>query len=416
MFTGSLLAVLAVLPLLAEAASSSPSRIWPWTRTPQEKRQTKALGAVLAGQQDLSTYYSLIKQYPDILLQLPNFAGVTLIAPSNEAFNNSHEWNPDNATLVTNLLQYHILTGTVNTAALVAGPSTLQRTLLTNKAYTNVSSGQNVVVAKQHDDLTVLTSGLGTRSTIIEPDIAFTGGFIQMVDTLLIPPVRLEITARDAYKELTAFLGALYSTGLAEEISNMPNITILAPRNTAFQSISSSLSALSESSLRDVLKYHIIPNNVIPSSGFLNGTTLSPLLGKESKIFITQIGNNLYFNRAQMLQADILLANGVLHMIDNVLSQNASDTRPDEESKTQPPVFAQTGLTSTGTRHPVPYTSFLPCTTEGCPVSTSTTESSLTAKTTVVSTRSSSALAGRVTGLGMAVVGMGMGMGVMGVV
>ncbi|PKK43236.1 hypothetical protein CI102_12837, partial [Trichoderma harzianum] len=35
------------------------------------------LGTVLAGNKDLSTFYSLIQKYPDVLLQLPSYAGVT---------------------------------------------------------------------------------------------------------------------------------------------------------------------------------------------------------------------------------------------------------------------------------------------------------------------------------------------------
>ncbi len=38
----------------------------------------KDLGSVLAANSNLSTYYNLIKTYPDILLQLPNYAGVTV--------------------------------------------------------------------------------------------------------------------------------------------------------------------------------------------------------------------------------------------------------------------------------------------------------------------------------------------------
>jgi transforming growth factor-beta-induced protein len=36
------------------------------------------LGSVLGRHPKLSTYYKLIKKYPDILLQLPNYKGVTV--------------------------------------------------------------------------------------------------------------------------------------------------------------------------------------------------------------------------------------------------------------------------------------------------------------------------------------------------
>ncbi|KAG5967962.1 hypothetical protein E4U58_002047, partial [Claviceps cyperi] len=35
------------------------------------------LGTVLAGNKDVSKFYDLIKKFPDVLLQLPNYSGVT---------------------------------------------------------------------------------------------------------------------------------------------------------------------------------------------------------------------------------------------------------------------------------------------------------------------------------------------------
>ncbi|KAG5973437.1 hypothetical protein E4U55_000563, partial [Claviceps digitariae] len=38
---------------------------------------SKDLGSVLAGNKDVSKFYDLIKKFPDVLLQLPNYSGVT---------------------------------------------------------------------------------------------------------------------------------------------------------------------------------------------------------------------------------------------------------------------------------------------------------------------------------------------------
>ncbi|KAK4197541.1 FAS1 domain-containing protein [Triangularia verruculosa] len=416
-----------LLAMLATAPFSSMA----WSNGREAKRATeaKALGEVLAGNEELSTYYSLIKQNPDILLQLPHSGGVTLIAPSNEAFNKSHVFDLTDSALVTSLLQYHILPLSVNVSSLEPGPTYLFPTLLTSSAYTNVTKGQNILTSRQHDDTAVITSGLGTRSTILEPpfqDIPFTGGFIQVVDTLLVPPSRLETTARDAYKDLTSFLGALFKSGLAPDLSSQRDITILAPRNAAFQSISSALDPLSKEDLATVLKYHIIPDKVLSSSDLSSlanstGSSLATLLGsddKASKVTVSKAGNNIFFNSAQLLQSDVLLANGVIHIIDNVLNPDEFAETPDLEAKSQTPVFqvSKGAETRTGTRVPAPFTTWLPCTTD-CPEPTVEANTQRTATTTGrngVNSQSSSGMGAQVTAaaailgaVGMGVIGLG---------
>lgn len=185
---------------------------------------------------------------------------------------------------------------------------------------------------------------------------------------------------------------------------------------------------MSKEQLASVLRYHLIPNQIIPSSSFFlrssnftNGT-LDAASGK--KVHTTRLGNNLFFNRAQLLQSDVLIANGVLHIIDAVLNPDLEDQQqiPDEDAKTQAPAFNQpaTGAqTSTGTKVPVPFTSYLPCTTE-CPVPTETASVQVVATTSrPVSTRTSSGEGARCTGMnavGMMAGVVGVGMGVMGVV
>ncbi|KAK4227358.1 FAS1 domain-containing protein [Podospora fimiseda] len=400
----------------------------------QQPKNAKALGEVLGGIPDLSIYYNLLKNNTDILFEIPNLAGVTLLAPSNEAFNKSQDFQPDNTTYLTTLLKYHIIRGVINTQSLSVGPSIYAPTLLTSSDQTNVSTGQNVIITRQDEETTVITTGLGSRSTISDPaDISFSGGLIQIIDTLLVPPAPLEKTARDAYKDLTGFLGALYSTDLVSTFSQSKDVTILAPRNSAFQKIASPLSSLTKEKLTSILKYHLIPNKIIPASSFFipsanftNGT-LDSQEGKQ--VLVTRLGNNLFFNRAQLLQADVLISNGVIHIIDGVLNPDLEESQqvPEEDVKSQSVAFTQPvsgAQTSTGTKVPVPFTSYLPCTSD-CPVTTTSSAEVEEATTTTrggVSTRSSSGMGvmPRCTGVGgyvaAGVVGVGMGMGFVGAV
>ncbi|KAK3372223.1 fasciclin domain-containing protein [Podospora didyma] len=352
----SLVALLAVLP--------TSSLAWSIRATAPAKN----LGTVLAENTNLTTYLSLVKAYPDILLQLPSDDGVTLVAPNNAAFSKYQNWDPNNKELVTSLLQYHILQGVVLTASVPKGASNFATTLLKDPKWTNVTTGQQIVFDKQPDDLVVFTSGLGTRSTVVESDIPFTGGLVQVVETIMVPPARLEPTARDAYKDLQSFLGALYLTGLVREFAESPNVTIFAPRDIAFQRVAGALTALSKEELTTIMRYHIVSGQVLPSKSFSNTSSLATSSGK---LKITRSGNNLYFDRAQLLQPDILLANGALHIIDGVLNPNNTAAAPDPALGTQTPAYPQTGATATGTAVAHPFTSALPCTVD-CPVPTAT--------------------------------------------
>ena len=307
--------------------------------------------------------------------------------------------------------------------AIQEGVPVFPSTLLKDTKFTNVTGGQKLRIDKQAGDVVVFTSGEGSRSTLLEPDITFTGGLVQMVDTLLVPPARLEPTARDSYQDLRAFLGALYAADLVPEFANSPNVTIFAPRNAAFQLLSGTLSGLTDDELKRVLSYHLVPDLLVVSTDLKNGTNLTSAAtdaaGSAIDIHVTSAGNNRYIDSAQLLVPDILVANGVVHMIDNVLNPDAAAVKPNPDIGTQPPVFPLTGATATGSRVAVPFTTDLPC-TQDCPVTTSASNNA-TEEATATSTsslRSSSSRCGgaglpRCTGLVGAAAGA-IGMGVLG--
>lgn len=364
------------------------------------------LGTVMSGLSDVSTFYGLLLQYPKIMLQLPNYGGITIVAPNNEAFNNTQNWDPKNETLVTTMLLYHILQSTVSTDGIPEGPTTYASTLLTDPHYTNVTGGQKVLIDKQSGDVVVFTSGSGSRASLVTGDIPFKGGLIQVIDTLMTPPSRLETTMRDNYKDLVAFLSALYAADLVPSVADSSNITIFAPRNSAFQLLSGTLSALPKSKLVEILRYHIVPDQVLTLDLLTNNTALSTLASDNTTntaitSHLLRAGNNIYVDSAQIIQPDILIANGVVHMISGVLNPDAPEVQPNPEIATQPPVFPLSGATSTGSRVATPFITALPC-TSSCPVSTTSTtsesvtavETSTSSSSTTVRTTSSKADAG----------------------
>jgi len=342
------------------------------------------LGTLLAAQKNLTTFYGLIQKYPDILLQLPSYAGVTILAPNNDAFDkipytvlNDAFKNNDQDT-ITNVLEYHILQGTRVAAQLIPGTPVFIPTLLTSPEWSNVTGGQKVENVKQAGDVVVFVSGQGSRSTLVQADLMFTGGVVQVIDSLLIPPSN--ITETTAAFNLTSFEGALWSSDLMDKSSVTPDITIFAPANEAFQALGPAISDMTIEELATVLDYHLLPQEVF-STSFTNGSVWMTQQGEN--ITVRQSGNNVYINSAQLLTSDILVANGVLHVIDNVLNPAGPGATPNPTLATQIPVFAS--ATEVGD---LPFTSAIPC-TSACPV----TSSSQTGSVTSAGTKSTSSSA-----------------------
>lgn len=98
-----------------------------------------------------------------------------IVAPSNAAFARipftvlNGVWNPNNDSIVTPLLEYHVLLGALELKSIPAGPAVIARSLLTNKSWTNVTAGQNVVIHKEGGAGNIIfTSSEATRSALVQ--------------------------------------------------------------------------------------------------------------------------------------------------------------------------------------------------------------------------------------------------------
>lgn len=299
-----------------------------------------------------------------------------------------------------------ILQGTVSTQGITPGPTFIKKTILTNETYTNVTDGQNIGVVKQPEDVVVFLTSLGTRCTVIEKDIRFAGGLIQIVDNLLIPPARMRPTMQSF--GVNSFLGGLYATDIMPDLADEENVTVFAPKDAVMEAVGGSLENVDAKQLARIMGYHVVPGQVLVSSQFKNGTYLETLArdinDNPQEVLLQQIGNNMYINSAQIVQPDILMANGILHMINGVLNPAVVAPRPNPKLEKQPPVFNASSVDD------MPFATAIPC-TAGCPEPT-TEEPIVT--TTYHRSRTSKAMAPMITaniaGAALGVVGLGAGM------
>ncbi|KAI9675308.1 MAG: hypothetical protein M1817_001211 [Caeruleum heppii] len=329
------------------------------------------LTSVIAENENLTRFSELISQYADVTSPFAALNRISVIAPSNAAFDKLQfsalgpAFANNDTDIIRSVIEYHIINGTLQTSTLTSSPTFLS-TYLTNDTYSNVTGGSAIGAVKQAGNVIVLLSGLGSRSTLTNPDIPFEGGTIQIVDTLCVPPEGFLNTSR--VFNLTAAAGAVAKAELSDSIENARDVTIFAPNNDAFTRIGSGLAGMSVEEVRNIIGYHVVNGTVNYSSMLQNNTQLQSLSGRPLTIY--KGGNALYVNNAQLLQQDILLSNGVLHVIENVLNYNATSATPNPQIPSQPPIIPGTSVFD------IPFTSDLPSTETTAPEEGITTDAS----------------------------------------
>ncbi|KAI9049695.1 hypothetical protein LZ554_005851 [Drepanopeziza brunnea f. sp. 'monogermtubi'] len=354
--------------------------------------QSDLTSVLAANSKMLSTLTGLLQDNPTLADNLNNLRDVTILAPSNDAFSrfmstSNGEAMTGNTARVTALLQYHILNGTHSSSAITTTPAYVS-THLTSRTFTNVTGGQVVRAEKTNNKVTFM-SGLKEMSTVTKGDINFNGGTLHIIDRVLTIPMPVSRVALDS--NLLALTGALRTSNLVYAFDNSRDLTILAPSNTAFQRIGSAASDLMSDTgaLRTILEYHVL-NRTLGYAGNLRSKNYPSVMGNQVRI---QMENRRTFaNSAQVVITDILVANGVMHVVDNVLNPSNTEQSPNPTATTQAVAFQ--GVTSVPS---VPFTS------------------GVSATTTAPSASTKTAAAVRVEGaVGVAaLLGMGVGVGVM---
>lgn len=132
-------------------------------------------------------------------------------------------------------------------------------------------------------------------------------------------PLQL-FTYRAGYRAMNAAIEAAQLnidfglTGADTPGLNLSDYTIFVPKDEAFTAIGSVLEKADLNTLQEVLKYHIIPNNVIFSTSLGNVTV--PSLQGEDLTFTVLPDGSAYVNNAKITFPNNILYNGVAHVID----------------------------------------------------------------------------------------------------
>ncbi|EEU33526.1 uncharacterized protein NECHADRAFT_105769 [Fusarium vanettenii 77-13-4] len=296
------------------------------------------LAALISSQDDLSTLASLLALVPDIAEALASASNITIFAPTNKAFNSVPRDIPEGEAIefkndsvaIGALLSNHVFQGYYPAEAVTNKPMFVQ-TLLDatfvnqRQPFGNFTGGQYNGIVKDGGDIVVI-SGEETLSYVTEADIKLGDTvIIHKIDKPLSFGAPLQLfTRRDGLLKFNAALTAAdlpYNFGnigydSADKL-NISDFTVFVSNDAAFESIGSVLEGADLETLKEVLTYHIIDDVVFSTE--LANVTLPSLQGANLTFTVAEDGT-AWVNGARIVFTNVLLFNGVAHVIDGVLN------------------------------------------------------------------------------------------------
>jgi len=242
----------------------------------------------------------------------------TVFAPTDDAFaalpagTVDELVKPENKQKLTDILLYHVVSGSVMAADVTA---------LTSAA---TVLGKDVAVKVDMGSVYI------NEAKVIITDIATSNGVIHVIDAVLLPPsddammeeknTIVDIAVADG--RFTTLVAAVTAADLVETLSGEGPFTVFAPTDDAFAALpagtlDSILLPENKQQLTDILLYHVVSGKVM-AADVVTLTSAPTVLGKD--VTVTVKDGKVFLNdTVQVIITDIEASNGVIHVIDAVL-------------------------------------------------------------------------------------------------
>jgi uncharacterized surface protein with fasciclin (FAS1) repeats len=121
--------------------------------------------------------------------------------------------------------------------------------------------------------------------------------------------------------DLSTLVEALSAAELAKTLEGPGPYTVFAPTNQAFEALGGTLDTLLEpknqEELAEILTYHVIPGE-LTASELSDGQMLETVQGDSLEVKVN--GEEVTVNGATVVTPDVEASNGVVHVIDEVLT------------------------------------------------------------------------------------------------
>jgi len=278
-----------------------------------DEEPTKNIVETAQSVDDLSTLVQAVIA-ADLVETLSGDGPFTVFAPTNEAFAALPEGTlddllkPENKDQLVKILTYHVVSGTVLSSDLADG---------------DVPTLEGDTVKVMVDPITINGAG------VVTPDVLATNGVVHVIDQVLLPPSEptddtpaeptqsiVEIASGD--DRFSTLVAALQAADLVDALSGDGPFTVFAPTNDAFAALGSTVDDLlkpeNKEQLQQVLLYHVLGAEIL-STDLTDGQEAETLQGGKVLARLDPVR----INDANVIQADVLATNGVIHALDKVL-------------------------------------------------------------------------------------------------
>jgi len=245
----------------------------------------------------------------------------TVFGPTNAAFAKLPRAVIERLTrdkkLLADVLKYHVVSGNVYSSQLSDNLQAQSLLMLPD------GKAADIRINIYNDGKLITADG----SPVVLPNQNASNGVIHVVDRVMFPipftSIPGEITRQRG--RFSTLLTAVTAAGLVETLSGAGPFTLFAPTNAAFAKIPKDVLdklLANKTALTDVLTYHVI-SGAFWSSSLSNGMMPKTVEGKTLTIKIDDAG--VMINDAKVVEADVAVTNGVIHVIDTVLLPPAFD-------------------------------------------------------------------------------------------
>ncbi|MEM6474325.1 MAG: fasciclin domain-containing protein, partial [Planctomycetota bacterium] len=167
---------------------------------------------------------------------------------------------------------------------------------------------------------------------VAEVDSVVDAAIADLVDSGARRPTLVDIATGN--EDFSTLVSLLAQAGLLGAVSGTDPLTVFAPANMAFESFVAEFGlefedgslVIDNELLTSVLLFHVSPGNV-DSGQVISSTSLDTVQGEPLSVAIT--GDGIVLDeRAQLVAIDLRARNGIVHVIDTVLTPSALDNVP----------------------------------------------------------------------------------------
>ena len=254
----------------------------------------------------------------DLATTLSGPGPYTVLAPTNTAFSallaelglTKAQLLADKP-LLTSVLKYHELSGTVPKASVPLG-----------KAITT-AQGSILKIDSLPAGL-VVPDGRNRTAKITATDLAASNGVLHVIDKVLLPANRTIVETAIATPSLSILVEAVTAANLGATLSAAGPFTVVAPTNDAFAAPLAEIGLTKAQLLADVplltkvLTYHVVGSRVLKAE-IPVGQPVTTVQGETLSISTAFVNTDQRARTAAIVAADVFASNGVVHVIDKVI-------------------------------------------------------------------------------------------------